>query len=80
MKTLLSHTVGRYTVSLEWKLQDLWLGLFWDTSQEIGYKPFPAKGGVRLDALQMIEGTTIDVWICIVPCLPVHIHRNAFPD
>jgi hypothetical protein len=37
-------------VALEWKIQDLWVGLYWRR-----------------------HGHEIDVWICVVPCLPIHI-------
>jgi hypothetical protein len=38
--------LGRFRVTLEWKLADLWIGVFF---------------------------TRGDVWVCILPCLPIHI-------
>lgn len=54
MKTLLYFEKGirptkRLAISLEWKLQDFWIGAFWKR----GYEQF-------------------DLWICIIPCLPIH--------
>jgi hypothetical protein len=47
MKRLLNRY---WSVSVERKFQDLWIGIYW-----------------RADDL------TIDVWICFVPCFPLHI-------
>lgn len=35
---------------LEWKLEDLWVGVFWRK-----------------------VGVTTDVWICLLPCIPLHL-------
>ena len=43
----------------EWKIEDLWVGVFW-----------------RHTAAQFDEGSFplfTDVWVCLVPCLPLHI-------
>lgn len=37
-------------ISLEFKIEDLWIGAFWRRS---------------------LHG--LDVWICLIPCLPIHI-------
>jgi hypothetical protein len=56
--------VNRKTwIALEWKLADMWVGLFWQRK--------PANyhiidGRVRED---------LHVWVCLVPCLPIHIVR-----
>lgn len=40
---------------LEFKLQDLWVGAYWDTS-----------------------ATGWDLWVCLLPCLPIHVtHTKA---
>lgn len=45
-----------FSVKLEFKLQDFWMGIFWKTTINIyGFKH-------------------LDVWICILPTLPIHIH------
>lgn len=45
-------------VQLEFKLEDFWVGVFWRRRR--GWEE--CMGGDRLD-----------VWICLVPCLPIHI-------
>lgn len=42
----------RWSVRLEWKPQDLWIGVFWKK-----------------------ETLYVDVWVCVLPCLPIHIWR-----
>ena len=42
----------------EWKLPDLWIGVFW-------------KHGKFGD---------FDIWICLIPCVPLHIFRQWFID
>lgn len=48
-KTLLMYNGDYWGIRLEFKLQDMWCGLFWINRKEY-----------------------IDVWICIIPCLPIH--------
>ncbi len=51
MKTIWSYELGTLMkVSLEWKLQDLWIGAYWDNRTYIFH-----------------------LWICIIPCVPIHI-------
>jgi len=43
---------------LEWKLEDMWIGVFWKTSNALfdeGERPM-----------------FTDIWVCLVPCLPIH--------
>ena len=46
------------TVKLEVKWADMWIGAFWQ------------KG--EYDYLPQIQA--YDLWICLVPCLPLHFH------
>lgn len=49
----------RVTARFEWKLQDLWIGVFWKTTRcrtDEGEKPFAT-----------------DIWICLLPCVPLHV-------
>jgi len=39
-----------WRISIEFKLQDLWIGAFWK----------------RI-------GNCVDLWVCLVPCVPIHI-------
>lgn len=43
-------------IRIEWKPQDLWIGVFWERH-----------------VYQFCS--IIDVWICFVPCIPLHISR-----
>lgn len=51
----------RLRVRLEWKPQDLWIGVYWKRSDE-----------------QSRAILLYDVWICILPMLPIHLtwHRE----
>lgn len=39
-----------FRANFEFKLQDLWVGIFW---KKLGH--------------------TVDVWICLIPCVPIHV-------
>jgi hypothetical protein len=43
-------------INLEFKLADMWIGIFWRTQEN------------PLDKRHITE-----IWICIIPCLPIHI-------
>jgi hypothetical protein len=43
----------------EWKVEDLWVGVFW----KHGYGQFD-DGPKRM---------WTDVWICFIPCVPLHL-------
>ena len=43
----------------EWKVEDFWIGVFWRTT--IGQFSDGAKR------------VALDVWICLLPCVPLHI-------
>jgi len=48
-------------IALEWKLADLWIGVFWQRKQA---------------NYHTIDGRIVEdlhIWICLLPCLPVHI-------
>jgi len=58
----------RLKIRLEWKPQDLWIGVFW---KQVGNRRDPAQWFVHFH-----------VWICILPCLPVHVtieYQDAEP-
>ena len=48
---------GRIGVQPEFKLQDMWIGVFWKVSRA----PNDPQWG------------RVDVWVCFVPTLPIHI-------
>ena len=49
---------------LELKLQDCWIGVFWRVSdwEPVQNDPIPSD---------------LDVWICIVPMIPIHIRFQS---
>jgi hypothetical protein len=51
---------GLWTVRVEWRPQDLWIGAFWKREEH---------GGFIL--------RTFDLWVCLVPCLPIHFSREV---
>ena len=55
-------------VKLEFKLQDFWIGAYWEN--EIEY----------LVGDRVIRN--LHIWICLMPCFPIHIiiKRNVFME
>ena len=50
-------------IRLEFKPQDLWIGVFWKTT-----RCFLLVNDIKMPYVFMY-----DVWICIVPMLPIHL-------
>lgn len=76
MKTLLRCRLGRYTISLERKWEDAWIGAFWRRTRE-------QVGSVRTrDTVfehfedRAVYGYIFEIWICILPCFPIHIRKE----
>lgn len=55
-------------VDLEFKLQDLWVGIFWKHKPSV-MKLYYKHGGSDLVPMEI----KTDIWICIIPCFPIHI-------
>ena len=49
MKRIVRFPTFGWLLQLEWKPQDLWIGVYWKNTPE-----------------------RLDVWVCVVPCLPLH--------
>jgi len=67
MKTLFNFQLHRSIfISLEFKLEDFWIGLFWRNSKA------KTDNGPKT--------MCIEIWICLFPCLPIHIQiwRSIF--
>lgn len=45
-------------IRLEFKLPDLWIGAFWKTT-DLEPRAFRTR--------------RVDLWICFLPCLPIHL-------
>ena len=52
-------------ITLEFKLEDLWVGAFWK------------RQNVQITDHTICHNT--DIWICIIPCFPLHI-RKVIPE
>lgn len=66
----LPPTETKWSVKVEFKLQDMWVGVFWDrTDQHVHFAPGNRDG--------KCERHLLDVWVCILPCLPLHIRRDV---
>jgi len=50
-------------LTLEFKLQDFWMGVFWDRRQ--------ADFTSIARGAQCIE--ELHIWICLIPCFPIHL-------
>lgn len=53
-------------IRIEFKLQDMWIGVFWKkdyTIEQYAHLPEGCKYVSR----------NLDVWICLIPCFPIHI-------
>lgn len=52
--------MSKYTLRIEFKLEDMWIGAYWRRTAEI-----------------FGEHVTFDLWVCLVPCLPIHFSRET---
>ncbi len=48
-------------IKLEFKLQDIWIGVFWKTR--------------RIPVEQTAYYAYFDMWICLIPMFPIHISK-----
>lgn len=55
-------TGTRYSVRLEAKAADAWIGAFWSTTTGPDHR-----------------WAVLDLWVCLVPCLPIHVFFNRPP-
>lgn len=53
----------RDSLRLEFKLADLWVGVFWKTSD-----------AVVMTSLKWQR--RLDLWFCLLPCLPIHLQLH----
>lgn len=57
-------------VRLEFKLADCWVGAYWRSTYCVGHpKTWMERNG---DQQGWFRGTW-DLWVCIIPCLPLHV-------
>lgn len=46
-----------FDYTFEYKLEDFWIGAFWKVESDPKYRLFDR----------------LDVWICLIPCFPLHL-------
>lgn len=68
-RVLASATFGRVPkqqVSLEFKLEDCWIGAYWrsGTVEVIRHGERTRECGTA---------RRVEAWLCLVPCLPIHV-------
>ena len=54
---------------IEFKLEDFWIGAFWKQTTVVRYDKAPDG----------YTGNRVDVWICVVPCFPLHLIWERWP-
>ena len=60
---------GHAWVALEFKPADLWIGMFWKRSSRGAWDASGQWAGAG--------SRVLDVWICLVPMLPIHLHLES---
>ena len=58
----------RFSIKVERKWADLWVGAYWKSKDIHEYDRFDSS----------VPGKRWDVWICIVPCFPIHLSWRRF--
>ena len=56
---------GKLHWKFEFKPQDMWVGLFWKTEAPVAPNFYKFR-------------KRVDVWICLIPCVPLHIWFYSF--
>lgn len=56
---------GRWILRLEFQPRDVWFGAYWER-----------RPHVSPEVDERLHGR-IDVWVCVIPMLPLHIVRRA---
>ena len=53
-------------LALEFKLEDMWIGAFW-THKKVNYFSIELQANITKE---------FHLWVCILPCLPIHFVRG----
>lgn len=65
-----------FRIRIEWKPQDLWVGVFWKRKKWWGGNmDWFGDGQTDNNAHR-----NFDLWICLVPMLPIHIQTRHCPE
>lgn len=57
-------------IKLEFKLEDLWIGVFWKSHYSFLQSVYNLKTKTWSEKRNWIS---TDIWVCLVPCVPIHI-------
>lgn len=77
MKTFFSFMFKKVRISLEFKLQDMWVGGYWHSEWSLSHgddKKMKVKNLPHLGGKVNVQRVVLDVWICLLPTLPIHFH------
>ena len=55
----------------EWKPQDLWIGCYWKRTRPRWIDPETAGDG---ELWLATVAQRIDIWTCLIPCVPLHVY------
>lgn len=71
-------------IRIEFKLEDLWIGAFWKrtlTRQVCHCGDYMDTHSCLSGHLpvQMDYPDELDIWICLIPCFPIHISLEVNP-
>lgn len=55
------YVTTKWYIRWEWKVADAWVGVFW-------HRGSWSQAGST-------DGRTLDIWVCILPMLPIHLRR-----
>lgn len=69
-----AELVKKYSLQFEFKVQDCWIGVFWRRVTSSWVSP-PMDSRVEITSRPRL-----DVWICIVPCIPLHFTVLGKPE
>lgn len=69
---------SRLHAGLEWRPEDLWVGAYWRRSWEYApgflqanHQKLCMRVGLSPEEVGMVP--VLEVWLCLLPCLPLHV-------
>ena len=57
---------------LYWEPRDIWVGVYWNVSRG----PFGCYEARR----PVVYSQRFDVWVCLIPCVPLHLRWYRTPE
>lgn len=68
------RTRRRWFLRVEWKPADCWVGVFWKPLYDhssMWPQGTPTKAGGKGTSWRWVR-TSLDVWVCLLPMVPIH--------